>query len=53
MHGGDAADIVAVYAIAERLGKFAHEVLEMPASEMSGWVAYIDYSNKLKRSHGS
>jgi len=48
MHGGEAADFVAVYAIAERLGKFAHEVLEMPASEMTGWIAYIEYSNKRK-----
>lgn len=48
MHGGDAADIVAVYAIAERLGKFASEVMNMPASEIEGWCAYLDHQSKLK-----
>lgn len=49
MHGGDAADIIAVYAIAERLGKFASEVMEMPASEIEGWVAYLNYQSKLNQ----
>lgn len=49
MHGGDAADVVAVYAIAERLGKFAYEVMEMPASEITGWVAYLNHQNKVNQ----
>mgnify|MGYP007090461148 CR=1 FL=1 len=41
------------YAIAERLGKFAHEVLAMPAEEMNGWLAYINHQNRLRKQHGS
>lgn len=48
MHGGDGADIVAVYSMAERLGRSACEVLQMPASEFEGWCAYLDYQSKLK-----
>lgn len=49
MHGGDAADVVAVYALAEKLGKFASEVMQMPASELNGWIAYLDYQLKIKQ----
>lgn len=52
MHGGDAADVVAVYAMAERLGRTAREILEMPVSEFEGWCAYLEYQSKLKQSHG-
>ena len=48
MHGGDAADILAVYALAEKLGKFAHEILEMPIGEMQGWIAYFHHKNRVK-----
>lgn len=52
MHGGDAADILAVYALAEKLGKFAHEVLEMPAAEMQGWLAYYHHQHRVRQSNG-
>jgi len=41
-----------VYAIAELLGKFASEVLQMPKSELDGWLAYLAHKNSIKRSHG-
>jgi hypothetical protein len=41
-----------VYALAEKLGKFAHEVLAMPAGELQGWLAYFDYLNKTRSHHG-
>ena len=44
MRGGGGADLIAVYALAERLGKFAHEVLQMPAHEMNGWIAPIIFT---------
>ena len=52
MHGGEAADFLAVYAIAELLGKFASEVVQMPKSELDGWLAYLDHKNKLKNRNG-
>jgi hypothetical protein len=41
-----------VYGLAERLGKFAHEVMEMPIQEMNGWVAYFQYQNSVNKKHG-
>ena len=52
MHGGEAADFLAVYAIADRLGKFAHEVAAMPVQELNGWLAYIDHQNQLNKPNG-
>lgn len=49
MFGGQAADVVVVYAIADRLGKFVYEVLAMPVAELNGWVAFIEYQNKLRK----
>lgn len=51
--GDEGADLLAVYSIAERLGKFAHEVLAMPADEMNGWLVYINHQNRLRKHHGS
>jgi hypothetical protein len=31
------------------LGKFASEVLEMPQSEMQGWIAYLSHKNRIKQ----
>ena len=50
--GDDGAELVAVYAIAERLGKFAHEVLAMPAEEMHGWIVYLNHKSRLEKAHG-
>ena len=35
------ADLLHIYALADRLHKSVGEVLQMPASELSGWSAYI------------
>ncbi len=43
---------LAVYALADRLGKFAHEVLAMPAEELNGWVVYIEHQNRASKKHG-
>jgi hypothetical protein len=52
VHGGEGADFLAVYAIADRLGKFAHEVAAMPVQELNGWLAYIDHRNQLTKENG-
>lgn len=52
MRGGEGADLVAVYALAERLGKFAHEVLEMPSAELQGWIAYLAHVASLNKQNG-
>jgi len=41
-----------VYALADRLHKFAHEVLAMPAEELNGWLAYIEHQNRKLKQHG-
>jgi hypothetical protein len=41
-----------VYALADRLGKFASEVLAMPAQELNGWLAYIEYQNRKLKHNG-
>jgi hypothetical protein len=38
-----------VYAIAEMLGKFASEVVQMPVAEMQGWIAYLNHKNRLNK----
>jgi hypothetical protein len=52
MRGGEGADLIAVYALAERLGKFAHEVLQMPQDELHGWTAYLAHVASLNKQHG-
>jgi len=41
-----------VYGLAEKLGKFAHEVMAMPEQELRGWLAYYDHQRKLTAQHG-
>jgi hypothetical protein len=41
-----------VYALADRLHKGAHEILAMPAQELTGWLAYIEYQNRKLKQHG-
>jgi len=41
-----------VYGLAERLGKFAHEVLKMPMQEMNGWLVYFQHQNSVNKKHG-
>jgi hypothetical protein len=46
---GGCPDLIVVYSIASRLGKFAHEVLEMPASEIDGWLSFIAMENERNK----
>lgn len=46
---GGCGDLFVVYWIADRLGKFAHEVLEMPASEIDGWLSFIALENERNK----
>jgi hypothetical protein len=41
-----------VYALADRLGKFASEILAMPAQELNGWLVYIEHQNRKLKNHG-
>lgn len=51
MGGDEAADLLVVYAIANRLGKFAGEVLSMPAAEIDGWLAFIAWEQAQRKKH--
>jgi len=59
MGGDEAADLLVIYAIANRLGKFASEVLQMPAAEIDGWLAFMSWEqaqrkrNQSTNEHGS
>jgi len=53
MHGEEGNNLFVIYFIADRLHKFAHEVLQMSQSELYGWLAYIEHKNKLEKHHGS
>jgi len=35
------AELLAVFRLADRLHKTLGEILEMPASEFFGWIAYL------------
>jgi len=39
-----------VYMLAEHLGKFASEVMEMPSSEFTHWIAHL--RNKKAGAYG-
>ena len=49
MFGGEGANLLVIYSLAERLGKFAHEVLAMPTGELEGWLAYFETLNKTRK----
>lgn len=51
MGGDEAADLLVIYAIANRLGKFASEVLQMPAAEIDGWLAFISWEQTQRKKH--
>lgn len=40
-----------MYSLAEKLGKFAHEVLQIPHYELEGWLVYLDWKAK-QNEHG-
>ena len=42
MRGPDGGYLTTVYAVAERLGLTVTAVLQMPAAEFSGWLAYFE-----------
>ena len=53
MGGDEAADLLVIYAIANRLGKFASEVLQMPATEIDGWLAFISWEQAQRKRNQS
>jgi hypothetical protein len=41
-----------VYGLAEKLGKFVHEVMAMPHHELTGWIAYLKHQASTAKHHG-
>jgi len=41
-----------IYSLADRLGKTAAEIMEIPAEELQGWIAYLSHLNRVSKVGG-
>lgn len=49
MRSEEGADVLFIYALADRLGKTATEIVAMPVHEREGWLAYLKREADFRR----
>jgi hypothetical protein len=49
MRSEEGADLLFIYALADRLSKTASEIVAMPTHEREGWLAYLKREADFRR----